>query len=124
MKPRHSSRNKRFKYSEIYSDDSDDEEKPTKLKVKNNDFVVVKVFGKKHTFKLYVACISKCLGHGYQVRFMRRCTDTKNKFIFSSEPESCVNEDEVLTVLKEPSLLNSRGVYVFDNLPQQFKLLN
>lgn len=110
--------------SNIYSDSSDELEETSNFQVKINDFVVVKVFSKKKAFKLYAACISNCFKDGYQVRFMKRCTDTKNKFTFSSESESFINKDEVLAILKEPTLLNSRGLYVFQNLPQKFKLLN
>lgn len=71
MKPRSSSR-KAVNYSKIYSDSSDDTEETTKLRVKVNDFVVVKVFGRKDSYKLYIACVSKCLDQGYQVKIYEK----------------------------------------------------
>lgn len=72
----------------------------------------------------YAGCVTKCFKEGsYQIRFMRRCNDTKNKFLFSTEPEACVDKDEIVAILKEPNLVNSRGQYVFEELPQKYKLL-
>lgn len=112
---------RRSVYSDIYSDDSDN---PEENNVKNNDFVVVKVFGRKNTVSLYAGCVTKCFKDGsYQIRFMKRCNDTKDKFLFSTEPEASVNRDEIVAILKQPNLINARGQYVFEELPQKFKLL-
>ncbi|XP_039281907.1 uncharacterized protein LOC120350874 [Nilaparvata lugens] len=84
---------RRSVYSDIYSDDSDN---PEENNVKSNDFVVVKVFGRENTVCLYAGCGAKCSEDGsYRIRFMKRCNDTKDKFLFSKEPEACVNIDKI-----------------------------
>lgn len=105
-------------YTAIYGDSDSDPDDPSELNVKVSDFVVVKVFGKK-SVNFYAGCVTKCFEEaGYQIRFLRKCNDSKNKFLFSTEPEASVNKDEVVAILKQPNLINSRGQYVFDQLPQ------
>lgn len=52
--------------------------------------MIVKVFGKKSVISHFVANVTKCLKGDFQVQFMLKCRDTKNKLIFSKEPEALV----------------------------------
>lgn len=73
----------------MYTDSEDDrniDEEKQKLNnrpiyISNNDYMIVKVFGRKSASHL-VANVTKCLKGAFQVRFMLKCRDTKNKFTF------------------------------------------
>ncbi|KAG8175599.1 hypothetical protein JTE90_019411 [Oedothorax gibbosus] len=71
------------------NDDSNDRKKFSVNNVSFNDYIIVQVFYKR-SICYYVANVTECFEDAYQTRFMSRCCDTKNKFVFSRECEATV----------------------------------
>lgn len=80
-----------MKHSEVYSIselESDSQVSLNKLP-KMNKYILANVYGTK-TVKKYVANVAAVNNQKLRVKFMSRCPETKDKFVFSGESEcSC-----------------------------------
>lgn len=86
------------------------------MKPKINDYIIVKVYGKKSVQKFIANVTDVVSKNNYKVRFMIRCPETKNKFVFSNEDEAIVLNTDIIKILHQPSL-NSRLQYYFSDVP-------
>nr|XP_023019709.1 longitudinals lacking protein isoform X6 [Leptinotarsa decemlineata] len=104
-------------YADIFSDEEIKSLEPS-LKVKENDYVVVKLCGKKSS-KYYIGVVQTILpSNEYSVKFMRKRGE--NKFVFPDiEDVSLVMSNEIITVLDTP-VLNNRQQYIFEKLDSKF----
>lgn len=89
--------------------------------IKLNDYVVVEVLGKKNV-KQYLGNVTSLEEDYFQVRFMKRCPDSKNKFVFTEESEAVVAYDELICILEQPKV-NNRFHYIFDAIPTKCNLV-
>lgn len=84
---------------------------------KTNDYVVVRCFHEnKKAFKNYVAVVLSCESDGdeYSVKFLKKCG---GKFVLSEDEQTFITDkSDIVAKLKEPTLTNSRGQYVFENI--------
>lgn len=103
----HSSSNDDSDYSLHESDDSvnlrfsDTEEEVNSTILHAGDYAVIKVFGKDDTsFRLYIAKIEEADNEGYEVKFLKRHSQTM-KFIYTDE-QSYIKKSEVVQKLSQP----------------------
>ncbi|KAG5900266.1 hypothetical protein JTB14_000793 [Gonioctena quinquepunctata] len=108
-------------YEDVYPEQQQQTANNKKIiipEVKENDYVVVKLCGKKST-KYYVGLVQSALpSHELSVKFMKKCG--QNKFIFPElEDISLVMSAEVIAVLDTP-VLNNRHQYIFENIDAKY----
>lgn len=107
---------KRLSYSDVYSDDSQ-EELPVKVKV--NDYVISKIAGKKSIHN-YVGVVTKKFNDELLVKFMKK---SANKFVFPlTDDISLIELPDIVTVLDQPTV-NNRQQYQFVIAEKFMKLL-
>ncbi|XP_054259552.1 uncharacterized protein LOC128984273 [Macrosteles quadrilineatus] len=100
---------KRIKYKDVYSDSEDDAD----FNVGRNDYVLVKLSGKK-SVKHYVAVVTAKLSDELEVKFMKN--NGFNIFVFPPvEDCSFINIEDVVGVLGQPRVDN-RERYSFENI--------
>ncbi|GBM24419.1 hypothetical protein AVEN_192729-1, partial [Araneus ventricosus] len=102
--------------------DSDSNNPPANA-IKNifqNDYVVIKLAGKK-SVRFYVGVIiSQDAFDEYTVKFMRKCG--KDKFTFPENDDIAeVDSSNIVNVLSQPSL-NKREQYVFNENLEHYNL--
>lgn len=105
--------------SDVYTDSSEDDSLPEEdLKIKDNspgvnDHVIVSVKGSK-SVQYYIANVVKENGDDtYDVKYMLKCSETKNIFVYSDEPNSVIEKGDIISMLPQPQLINKRGQYLF-----------
>ncbi|GBN99584.1 hypothetical protein AVEN_241090-1 [Araneus ventricosus] len=106
-----------------FSDTDSDSNNPPANSIKNifqNDYVVIKLAGKK-SVRFYVGVIiSQDAFDEYTVKFMRKCG--KDKFTFPENDDIAeVDSSNIVNVLSQPSL-NKREQYVFNENLEHYNL--
>ncbi|GBN52437.1 hypothetical protein AVEN_103988-1 [Araneus ventricosus] len=109
--------------SDSFSDTKSDFDNPPANAIKNiaqNDYVVIKLAGKK-SVRFYVGVIiSQDAFDEYTVKFMRKCG--KDKFTFPEKDDIAeVDLCDIVDVLSQPSL-NKREQYVFNENLEHYNL--
>lgn len=74
-------------------------------KIKEGDFVLVKLAGKKNIAH-YVAKVVEVLDDEYMVKYLKKVID-RNKFVYSDEEVSCVSEGDIMRKLPPPNLVGT-----------------
>ncbi|GBM61367.1 hypothetical protein AVEN_112247-1 [Araneus ventricosus] len=110
-------------YKDSFSDTDSDSNNPPANAIKNivqNDYVVIKLAGKK-SVRFYVGVIiSQDAFDEYTVKFMRKCG--KDKFTFPENDDIAeVDLSNIVNVLSQPSL-NKREQYVFNENLEHYNL--
>ncbi|GBM46251.1 hypothetical protein AVEN_224817-1 [Araneus ventricosus] len=116
----------KLKYSDVYSSDSFSDSDSNNLPanaIKNivqNDYVVIKLAGKKSE-RFYVGVIiSQDAFDEYTVKFMRKCGKDKSTFPENDDIAE-VGSSNIVNVLSQPSL-NKREQYVFNENLEHYNL--
>ncbi|GBM07913.1 hypothetical protein AVEN_96523-1 [Araneus ventricosus] len=114
---------KKKKRRNSFSDTDLDSNNPPANAIKNifqNDYVVIKLAGKK-SVRFYVGVIiSQDAFDEYTVKFMRKCG--KDKFTFPENDDIAeVDSSNIVNVLSQPSL-NKREHYVFNENLEHYNL--
>lgn len=71
---------------------------------------------KQQIFQNYIDVVLSCESDGkeYSVKFLRKCG---GKFVLSDDEQTfIIDKSDIIAKLKVPSLTNSRGQYVFENI--------
>lgn len=112
---------KRIHYSDVYSSDEDSSSEHHTSRIcsllpNRNDYVVVRLTGKK-VMKHFVGVVLEIdLNKELTVKFLKKCGP--NKFLFPDKDDiSLVMPSEIVCVLSTPSL-NKIKEYTFPNLPK------
>ncbi|GBO09255.1 hypothetical protein AVEN_191868-1 [Araneus ventricosus] len=111
------------KLIDSFSDTDSDSNNPPANAIKNifqNDYVVIKLAGKK-SVRFYVGVIfSQDAFDEYTVKFMRKCG--KDKFTFPENDDIAeLDSSNIVNVLSQPSL-NKREQYVFNENLEHYNL--
>lgn len=87
------------------SEQQENEEILNSSKLKEGDFVLVKLASKKNVAH-YVAKIVEVLDDEYLVKYLKTVIGN-NKFVYSDEEVSCVSEDDIIKKLPSPDLVGT-----------------
>lgn len=113
------SADKKISWYDVYSDEDEitTPEEENKLEYSTNDFVLVKLAGKKDLKHYIVLIMSDRDSCGeYIVKYLKRCKDNKFALPHNENSTYVLSSSDIVCKLQQP-LLNNRGQYIFSSLP-------